>query len=112
MSCGLGGMLVGKVAALPCGVIWPPKPSAEEAAPQQLMQDWPGLPVVSLGSRTGAQASQHCMLLGFLQTLTPVVRTSGHGELVFGEGNRSIVNVLLNYANMQQLTLIALINST
>ena len=55
-------------------VVWPPKPSAKEAAPQLLMQDWPGIGVANVISRVGAQASQHCMLLGFPQTTTLVIK--------------------------------------
>ena len=49
-------------------IVWLPKPSVKEAAPQLLMQDWPGIGVANLVSRMGVQASQQCMLLGILQT--------------------------------------------
>jgi hypothetical protein len=51
-----------------------PKPFAEEAAPQLLARDRLGLPVDSRTGRAGAQASQHYMLLGFLQVFTPAVK--------------------------------------
>ena len=61
-------------------VVWPPKPSAKEVAPQLLMQDWPGIGVANLVSRVGAQASQHCMLLDFLQTTTLVIKPAALGS--------------------------------
>ena len=75
--------MVGEVATLPRGNM-APKPSAEEAAPLDCYRKggWDCWYIVSLASRSrGAQASQHGMLLGFLQTFTPAVKAGGRGRV-------------------------------
>ena len=74
--------------------LYGPKPSVKEAAPQWLWQDWPGSLVANLVNQRGAQAGQHCMPLGFLQTVT-LATSQRLQKLLFIEGDRRIIKPYL-----------------
>ena len=79
---------LGEVGAPPLGVIWPPSLSQEEAAPQLLVQDWPGLPVGSRASRAGGPGQP---APGLPASSYSGSQAGGLGDLILGEGNRSII---------------------
>ena len=83
---------LGEVGAPPLGVIWPPKPFTEEAAPQLLAQDWPGRPAGNRASRAGGpgQPALHAPGLPASSSYSGS-QAGGLEELIFGEGNRSII---------------------
>ena len=82
---------LGEVGAPPLGYHMGPKPFTEEAAPQLLAQDWPGLPVGSRASRAGGPGQPALHAPGLPASSYSGSQAGGLGELIFGEGNRSII---------------------
>ena len=70
-----------------------PKPSTKEAAPQLLMQDWPGIVVANLVSRVGGPGQPALQAPGLPANNYSGNQASGLRELFFGEGDRSIINL-------------------
>ena len=76
-----------------------PKPFTEKAAPQLLVlvlvlvlaQDWPRLPVGSHASRGGGPDQPALHAPGLPASSYSGSQAGGLGELIFGEGNRSII---------------------
>lgn len=68
-----------------------PKPFTEEAAPQLLAQDWPGRPVGSRASRAGGPGQPALHAPGLPASSYSGSQAGGLEELIFGEGNRSII---------------------
>ena len=84
-------------------MVYGPKSSAKEAAPQWLMQDWLGSIVANLDKRAGwpRPASTACPCMGFLQQLL-WQPTSGLRKLLFSEGDRRIIKAAVTSVEITQ----------
>ena len=94
MFSGLGGNVAWMVRGSGSTSPWchmAPKPFTEEAAPQLLVQDWPGLPVGSRASRAGGPGQPALHAPGLPASTYSGSQAGGLGDLILGEGNRSII---------------------